>query len=573
MKLIRYIFKALVDYKYYLFGQLVCVVLAATDLAFRPYLLKLIIDFAAGVKNTLFNDKMFVITIFSIIQLSVFIIWRIFFWCNLSYEAMLKNSLTKNLLKKVLVYRYDFFEKKSPGIIASHIKDIATITPLIINIILGFIRTFWLLLLSSVILWFLNPVFTILLITWVVIYISIPIITRYEFRNASTRTTENYSKVYSTILDSIKNILPVQTFFGYEIELMKLKKEQSKFLFASKSKKNILLKIYLLQGFIVAIYQLSCLIFLFHFHEQNLITIGDFTLVLITNITLMINIWQTSDEIRMIYEHYSNVLYSLEFLEIEDSNFIISKSNKDVVGTEIIFNEVKFSYNKAPTLSIPYLKINVGQKIGIVGHSGSGKSTFAKLLMNLHNVNSGEILIGGYKINEIDNHALRNTISFVPQEISIFNGTISENISYGCINASEKELISASKKAQIHSLIKKLPNGYDTVIGENGIQISTGEKQRLAIARVILKNSQILIFDEHTSHQDSIYEFMLKEEFNKALKNKTILIIAHRLSALEKMDRILVFDSGKIIQDGSHKLLLKEDGMYKKLWDQQLLKY
>ena len=573
MKLIRYVFKILADYKYYLFGQLVCVVLAATDLAFRPYLLKLIIDFTAGVRNTFFHDKMFVITIFSILQLSVFIIWRIFFWCNLSYEAMLKNSLTKNLLKKVLVYRYDFFEKKSPGIIASHIKDIATITPLIINIILGFIRTFWLLLLSSVILWFLNPVFTILLITWVVIYISIPIITRYEFRSASTRTTKNYSEIYNSVLDSIKNILPVQTFFGYEIELNKLKKEQNKYLFASKAKKNILLKIYLLQGFIVVIYQLLCLIFLFHFHEQSLITIGDFTLVLITNITLMINIWQTSDDIRLIYEHYSNVLYSLSELEIDGSNFIIDKSNKDVVGTEIIINEVKFSYDQVQTLSIPYLKINVGQKIGIVGHSGSGKSTFAKLLMRLHHVNSGEILIGDNKIDEIDNHALRDAISFVPQEISIFNGTISENISYGCINASENDIIKAAKKAQIHNVIKKLSKEYDTVIGENGIQISTGEKQRLAIARVILKNPQILIFDEHTSHQDSIYEFMLKEEFNKALKNKTILIIAHRLSALEKMDRILVFDSGKIIQDGPHELLLKEDGMYKKLWDQQILKY
>jgi ATP-binding cassette subfamily B protein len=410
------------------------------------------------------------------------------------------------------------------------------------------------------------------LICWTISFIAIPFFTLEKFYITSTQTAKKYTKIYDTILDTIKNILPVSIFLGRNLELEKLNNAQNKYLIVSKAKKSIVMKIYFLQGITVVLYQLLCLSLLFLLHSQTKITVGDFTLVLVINIMLMANLWQASEDIRMFNEYYCIVSYALNSLSIENNILLANKPKLNLNSGEIVVSNLEFSYKPhSITLSIPFLQIPSGQKVGIVGFSGSGKTTFAKLLMRLYDTNKGEICISNSKISDVDHNALMKLISFVPQEITVFNGSILDNIRYGNTNATDEEVIAAAKRAQIHDYIQSLPLGYKTLIGEDK-HISVGEKQRFAIARSLLKNSQIFVFDEHTSHQDSISECLLKGAIDQFFHNKTILIIAHRLSVLQNVDRILVFDSGRIVQDGEHSALLEQEGIYKQLWVQQLLK-
>lgn len=217
------------------------------------------------------------------------------------------------------------------------------------------------------------------------------------------------------------------------------------------------------------------------------------------------------------------------------------------------------------------LTIEPNQKLGIMGPSGAGKSTLINLLLRFFDVDNGEILIDGYNIkNDITQKLLRENISYIPQDPVLFHRTIRENIIYGKLDATEEELIKATKMACCYDFIINLENGFDTIVGERGVKLSGGQRQRIAIARAILKNSKILILDEATSALDSITEKEIQKALENLMKNKTVIAIAHRLSTLNIMDRIVVLDKGKIVEDGTkEELLNKQDGLFKKMWDMQ----
>ena len=205
----------------------------------------------------------------------------------------------------------------------------------------------------------------------------------------------------------------------------------------------------------------------------------------------------------------------------------------------------------------------------MVGFSGSGKSTFVNLILRLFEVEEGQITIDSQDIKEITQQSLRENISFIPQDVSLFHRSLMENIRYGCLEASDDVVIEAAKKACCHEFILKLPDGYESMVGERGIKLSGGQRQRIAIARAVLKNAPILILDEATSALDSVTEKYIQESLHHLMEGKTTIIIAHRLSTLSAMDRILVFDNGQIIEDGSHADLLKSNGHYAEMWQMQ----
>jgi len=204
-----------------------------------------------------------------------------------------------------------------------------------------------------------------------------------------------------------------------------------------------------------------------------------------------------------------------------------------------------------------------------VGHSGSGKSTITRLLLRFSDIKRGEILIDDQDITKIKQDELRLKISYVPQESILFHRSIKENIGYAKNNTTEAEIIKAAKKAHAHEFISKLPRGYDTLVGERGVKLSGGERQRVAIARAMLKNAPILVLDEATSSLDSISETYIQDAFNELMKGKTTIVIAHRLSTVQKMDRIIVLDQGKIVEEGTHQELLTKQGFYAELWEHQ----
>ncbi len=232
---------------------------------------------------------------------------------------------------------------------------------------------------------------------------------------------------------------------------------------------------------------------------------------------------------------------------------------------------VDFNYENTKVFKNFSLEIPAGQKIGLVGRSGAGKTTFVSLLLRHFEVNSGDIKIDGKNISEVTLESLRRAIAFVPQDTSLFHRTISENIGYSNPEADQKQIETAAKQAQAHEFIKKLPHGYETLVGERGVKLSGGQRQRIAIARAFLKNAPILILDEATSSLDSESEHAIQISLNSLMKDRTVIAIAHRLSTLKKMDRIIFIEDGKIIEDGEPSdLLERKDGLFKKIWEHQV---
>jgi len=236
---------------------------------------------------------------------------------------------------------------------------------------------------------------------------------------------------------------------------------------------------------------------------------------------------------------------------------------------EIKCNNVTFKYENNTVFQDFNLTITPGQRVGLVGSSGAGKTTFVSLLLRQHELTGGAIMIDGQNIAEVTQDSLRKAIAVVPQEPALFHRTIRENIAYGKPDATDEEIIEVAKKAQAHDFIKSLPEGYNTLVGERGVKLSGGQKQRVAIARAILKDAPILVLDEATSALDSESEVEIQKSLHILMAGKTVIAIAHRLSTLREMDRIIVLEAGKIIEDGTHETLKDFGGTYQRLWDHQ----
>ena len=233
-------------------------------------------------------------------------------------------------------------------------------------------------------------------------------------------------------------------------------------------------------------------------------------------------------------------------------------------------SNLKKSFGDLEVLKDINFKVKKGETIALVGPSGGGKTTICHLLPRFYEIESGEITIKGIDISKITRKSLRNNIGIVQQDVFLFSGSFYENILYGNLNATKSQVIAAAKKANIYDYIMSLPDGFDTQIGERGVRLSGGQKQRLSIARVFLKNPDILILDEATSALDNTTEALIQESLNSLKKGRTTIVVAHRLSTIKNANNILVISKGKIIEEGNHnKLIKKRNGLYKKLYNSQ----
>jgi ATP-binding cassette subfamily B protein len=325
-------------------------------------------------------------------------------------------------------------------------------------------------------------------------------------------------------------------------------------------------------GYSFIFVQAFSLYFLIVGRQQGVITVGDFALVLSINVAVVQFLWQLAKQFSDFSKYVGKITQALRIstapIDIKDMPHAEALK---VSEAAIVFQNVNFQYNlESPLFKNLSVTIQPGQRVGLVGYSGSGKSTFANLIMRLFDVSSGNILIDDQNIREVTQGSLRQAIGIIPQDLSLFHRSLMDNIRFGRSEATDREVIQAAKAAHAHEFIKALPDGYQALVGERGVKLSGGQRQRIAIARAILKDAPILILDEATSQLDSVTESFIQDGLWQLMQNKTTLVIAHRLSTLLHMDRILVFDRGKIVEDGTHKHLLKQKGIYATLWNAQV---
>ena len=301
-------------------------------------------------------------------------------------------------------------------------------------------------------------------------------------------------------------------------------------------------------------------------------TIGDLVMVN----TFMVQLYIPLNFLGVIYREIKQSLADMERL------FSLLEQNREVAdakdarplltrGAEVAFSHVDFSYEaKRQILFDVDFTIPAGTTTAVVGHSGSGKSTLSRLLFRFYDVNAGAITIDGQDLRNVTQESLRRAIGIVPQDTVLFNDTIEYNIAYGKPGATREQIVAAARAAHIHDFIETLPDGYQTMVGERGLKLSGGEKQRVAIARTLLKDPAILIFDEATSALDSKSEQAIQAQLKEIAQNRTTMVIAHRLSTVADAHQILVLDHGRIVERGSHGELLARGGLYAQMWERQM---
>ena len=492
-----------------------------------------------------------------------------------NFRVKLKEDIKNYYFQKTLKHSIRFFNDNMAGTINSKIR---TLSNDIVELLLLVIEIFSISITILILIFIFtktNYMLSIILLVWFLFYGggSIFFMKKIGLKVKARTKIENES--YGRLTDSLVNILSVKIFSMEKYEKRELKKQT---IDIKKENTNYFIfltfqKIFDYFGILAIILPVSYLTI--SMKIENKINIGE--LVFIFSVFGSIVWWlrYLARNFIRVSEYYGSIGESISLINIIPDIKDIDGSKNIILQTspKIEFRNIVFKYKE--NLPIVFEDFNLiiqpKQKVGIVGYTGSGKSTFVNLLLRFYELNGGNIFLDNYDIkNDFTQLSLRKNISYIPQEPILFHRSIKENILYGNIKITDEELVEASKKAYCYDFIMELEKGFDTLVGDRGVKLSGGQKQRIAIARAIIKNSNILILDEATSALDSITENYIQKALDNLMENKTVIAIAHRLSTLNNMDRIIVLDKGKIAEDGTKDELLNiEDGLFAKMWNMQ----
>ena len=541
---ISFLWSVIKPYKYYYIIMMIAPFSNAVYPIMYNYAVKLLLDLFTQSQNITFVQSLKPIALFVGAQVISDSAWRMHNFARLkSMPYLLQNMLDKTC-KHCFNLSYSFFQKKLTGSIIAKIK--------------GIIDKY------------------IFVLVFTVIYLPIALKFFIKLAKMEQANQDSWYHISGTVADCISNIFTIFSFATKSRELQKIED------YCNNIHNPLMIKYYrydLITSIILSLFYWVFLISLFcyviYMRNNGEISIGDIAFIMSLTFLFTENSWDTTVRIKDLLQDIAAFNSAFEIIRTPKNT--IDKPNAtelEIVKGEIIFQNLSFNYeNNSNVFENLNLHIEAGKKIGIVGCSGAGKSTLISLLLKNFKATGGDITIDNQSIYDISSDSIRSQISLIPQDIMLFHRSVGENIGYAKADVTQAEIESAAKHANIHEFIETLPEKYNTIVGERGVKLSVGQRQRIAIARAILKNAPILILDEATSSLDSKTEQEIQKSINKILEknNTTVLIIAHRLSTIKHLDKIVVMEDGKIVENGSFSELISiSNGKFRELWEHQV---
>ncbi|ASQ47146.1 ABC transporter ATP-binding protein [Legionella clemsonensis] len=499
---------------------------------------------------------------------------------NCNYYLITKNyteglansqSLAVTQLFSYLCHKpLDYFDQQASGALSGKVNNVLTgLDPIITSFFIIIMPQIIAVTLAGIIMSFITPWLSLLFWIWAgsVIYLT------YKSSKLShyyaTSYAHSQSELSANLTDTLMNIQTVLTHSTQAQEQERLKQSTE-----SMSQQYIKLRMFLerarfKQGLCTDLFVLATMITLLYGFWLGTVSLGDFAFVFSLTFNISGVFFNLGSTIAEFHKNLGKVQDGYSLIDRVEPKTVKKSLNK-LEGSGINFKDVSFHYHAhSPVIRHLSLEIAPTEKVGIVGLSGAGKSTLLKLLLRLYQPSTGQILIGNTDIQTVDIETLHAHLAFVPQDLRLFNRTLKENITYGCGEKSQEAIEKACYQANCLSFIKALPNQFDTIVGEQGTRLSGGQRQRIAIAKAILKDAPILLLDEATSALDSETEASIQQALDSLIRDKTAVVIAHRLSTLKQMDRIIVLQDGQVVEVGTHQALLKRKGIFYSLWQQQ----
>lgn len=556
----------------YVMLMMVSILGIAICINISSYLMKVIADTAMSTDAKDIPTALFPIVIeYVALGFGIVLMYRIIDYCSMQFAPRQKEYIATYITERMLRHSVAFFKKNLVGNLANKINDTVLIPEIIRSFVTRIVLCFFMIIFMCCTMAKVSYLFVIGLLSWILLFIGVSTIFLFKNSHIARETSEAQANTLGQIVDALSHTLIISLFARHKHEKKRLREATQSVVKKERRQEKFLLMLYTFQGMSYVVYEIICAVWLLNGISDGSLTAGDFILVFSVNWQAIEQFWDISNEARKVWQQLGNVFQALRAINLPiDISDPPNAKELNVSKGEIIFDRVSFFYHGAtPLFENKSIVINARQKIGLVGYSGSGKSTFINLILRLYDVTSGKILIDGQDIKDIKQSSLHNAISVIPQDCSLFNRSLMENIRYGRLDATDDEVREVARKVFIHDVIERLPQKYDTIAGDKGGRLSGGQRQLISVARAMIKNAPILILDEATSHLDLITEKKLQQSFFELMRNKTAIVIAHRLSTLLFMDRILVFDRGNIVQDGTHMSLLAENGLYKNLWHAQ----